>query len=409
LKIAWLKTELLHPIDKGGKIRTYETLKYLKDHHRITYISFRRPDEGQASLDLAGAYADSLITVPLASAERYTAAFYAELTRNLASPLPYAIQKYRSDEMRRAIEQALSEEDFDLLVCDFLTPCVNLPEGIAVPSILFQHNVESQIWERYYQTASNPMKKAYLYSQFRKMARFEGRCLHRFDGIVAVSDSDRRVMSSRFGVDNIYSVRTGVDTHYFMPDRRGFRNRYELIFTGSMDYLPNEDAILYFADAILPRIVAAIGEVSLTVVGRNPTPRLLALSRSDPRIQVTGSVPEVRSYLERAACFVVPIRIGGGTRLKIFEAMSMAKPVVSTSVGAEGLPVSDGADVLIADDPLEFADRVIQVLTDTESANRMARRARELVTRNFTWESAAGEFSRVCLDVANRQRKPKAA
>ncbi|MGH9762267.1 MAG: glycosyltransferase, partial [Blastocatellia bacterium] len=176
-----------------------------------------------------------------------------------------------------------------------------------------------------------------------------------------------------------------------------------------MDYMPNEDAVIYFADAILPRIAATIKDVSLTVVGRNPTPRLLALSRSNARIHVTGGVPDVRPYIARAACFVVPIRIGGGTRLKIFEAMAMGKPVVSTSVGAEGLPVSNAVHLLLADDPQIFADRVIQVLNDRAAASSLANRARAFVTQNFSWESAAAEFDRICAGVAETQRKSKAA
>src|SRR5262249_33827096 len=239
--------------------------------------------DSRESLDQAAEYANRLITVPLESARRYSAAFYAELSANLASALPYAIQKYRSDEMKSAFQRTVDEGEYDLVVSDFLTPSVNLVERIGLASVLFQHNVESQIWERHYQNAAGPIKKAYFYGQFRKMARFEGRALRKFDAIIAVSESDRQTMASKFGVSRIYRVPTGVDIEYFRPAVNERPKPRELVFTGSMDYLPNEDAIIYFAEAILPRISVALEDLSLTVVGRNPSSRLLALSRANPR------------------------------------------------------------------------------------------------------------------------------
>lgn len=399
MKILWLKTEILHPVDKGGKIRTYEMLRRLKRDHEVTYVSFRHSIDSQESIDQAACYADRLITTPLESARKYSPAFYGELTRNLASSLPYAIQKYRSERMRRTIECILAGNDHDVVVCDFLTPCVNLNRKVDSPSILFQHNVESLIWERHYRTASNPVKRAFFYNQFRRMAKFEGAWLRKFDEVVAVSETDRQAMSERFGINNVRCVPTGVDSGYFRPSPGVQQSPSELIFTGSMDYMPNEDAILYFADAILPGIASAIDDVTLTVAGRNPTPRLQALARSNPRIRLTGAVPDIRPYLARAACFVVPIRVGGGTRLKIFEAMSMARPIVSTSLGAEGLPVSSGIHLEIADDPKAFAFHVVKLLTNARQAKSLAERARALVTEKFTWESAAAEFIRICEEV----------
>jgi glycosyltransferase involved in cell wall biosynthesis len=311
--------------------------------------------------------------------------------------------------MRRTIQSILARNDHDVVVCDFLAPCVNLNRKVDSPSILFQHNVESLIWERHYRTASNPVKRAFLYNQFRRMVRFEGAWLRKFDEVVAVSEPDRQAMSERFGINNVRCVPTGVDGDYFSPFPAVQQNPRELIFTGSMDYMPNEDAILYFANAILPGIASVLDDVTLTVAGRNPTPKLQGLARSNPRIRLTGSVPDIRPYLARAACFVVPIRIGGGTRLKIFEAMSMARPIVSTSLGAEGLPVSSGIHLEIADDPKAFAFQVVKLLTDPRQARSLAERAREFVTQKFTWESAAAEFVRICEEVLSRSRAQKAA
>jgi glycosyltransferase involved in cell wall biosynthesis len=167
-----------------------------------------------------------------------------------------------------------------------------------------------------------------------------------------------------------------------------------------MDWLPNEDAILHFAHAILPLIRARMPDVTLTVVGRNPTPKLLALATEGCGITVTGSVPDVRPYLERAAAFVVPIRIGGGTRLKIYEAMAMGKAVVSTAVGAEGLPVTSGTDALLADDPQPFADAVLSLLESPEDAAAMGHRAQDWVRAEFGWGRVAQRFADICESAA---------
>jgi glycosyltransferase involved in cell wall biosynthesis len=215
-------------------------------------------------------------------------------------------------------------------------------------------------------------------------------------------------MREAFGLQEIYDVPTGVDTDYFRP-LGGAAANPELVFTGSMDWMPNEDAIHYFAEQILPRIACEIPDVTLSVVGRNPSPSLRALAAANAHIKVTGGVPDIRPYVDRAAAYVVPIRIGGGTRLKIYEAMAMDKPVISTRVGAEGLPVRDGEELLLADDPEGFARAVIRTLNDARLAGRLGRRAGALVRERFGWDRAAARFIEVCERAAGRSARRRAA
>jgi polysaccharide biosynthesis protein PslH len=310
--------------------------------------------------------------------------------------------------MTRAIERELRREEYDLVVCDFLTPSINMPAPIGVPTVLFQHNVESMIWERHYRNETNRLKKAYFFGQWRKMLHYERKACRGFDSVVAVSEVDRDVMRGEFGVERVEAIPTGVDTDYFRP-QQGAVNPHELVFTGSMDWMPNEDAILYFSEQILPRIRARIPDVSLTVVGRNPTARVKALADAGPRITVTGRVEDVRPYIDRAAAYVVPIRVGGGTRLKIYEAMAMAKPVISTTVGAEGLAVQNGEDAILADDPQAFAESVIAVLQDGDFAGRLGEKAREAVCRRFGWGKVAAAFSQICERARKRELAAHAA
>src|SRR5262249_47226836 len=166
----------------------------------------------------------------------------------------------------------------------------------------------------------------------------------------------------------------------------------EVVFTGSMDWMPNEDAMVHFVERILPRIAAAVPGVKMTIVGRNPSRRVLELAAAGSTVNVTGRVDDVRPYLDRAAVCVVPLRIGGGTRLKIFEAMAMGKPVVATTVGAEGLPVRPGRELLIADEPESFAASVVSLLQNPRAAKLLGLSARTFVRDGFRWESVADSF-----------------
>ena len=396
MKILWLKTELLHPVDKGGKIRTYHLLKQLKADHHVTYLTL---DDGAAPPDAAASaneYCHDLIRIPHATRAKFSAGFYAELALNLASSLPYAIRKYKSDAMTRAIAEATSQDHFDVVICDFLAPSVNLPRNLQTPVVLFQHNVEAEIWRRHYEVQQHPAKRLYLYRQWRKMQRFERDACHRVDSVIAVSEADARMMERDYGVAKVYDIPTGVDVDFFKPANTAHARPNSLVFTGSMDWLPNEDAMRYFIDDILPLVKQRIPGVHLTIVGRNPYPSLLELAQRDPALTVTGRVDDVRRYIDDAVAFIVPIRIGGGTRLKIYEAMAMEKPVISTTIGAEGLPVHDGAELLIADDPETFANAVVKVLTGSAFATQLGNSAAQLVRQNFGWPGVAANFADLC-------------
>lgn len=408
MHILWLKTELLHPVDKGGRIRSYNMLRELRREHRVTYLTL---DDGTAAPDAvarADEYCHELVRVPFTTAPRRSARFFAELAANLVSPLPYAVARYRSDAMRAATADAV-RDGVDVVVCDFLAPSLNVPDELPVPTVLFQHNVESMIWQRHAEVATHPVKQRYMHLQWQRMLRHEIAECRRFDHVVAVSQQDADVFRQQFGVTSVSDVPTGVDTSYFRPNGTVARRRNNLVFTGSMDWMPNEDAILWFAEAILPLVRARVPDVTLTVVGRNPPPRIRALGEHDAAIEVTGSVPDVRPYIEASSLFVVPIRVGGGTRLKIYEAMAMERAVVSTSVGAEGLPVTDGQDARIADTPAAFADAVVTLLADEARTAAMGAGAAALVRARFGWDRVAEQFAETCAEVAARRRIPERA
>jgi len=402
MRILWIKTELLHPVDKGGRIRTYQMLRALARRHQITYLCL---DDGSGAADateLAHQYAQEVVVVPFRPPAKGSLFFSWGLLLNLFSPLPYAIARYRSPTLRDRIRQLAAGAD--LVVCDFLTPSLNVPDGLPAPIVLFQHNVEATIWKRYVAVPQNPLRRAYFRLQWRRMRRHEAAECRRFAHVVAVSTVDADVLRSEYAVSSVGFVPTGVDIEYFSPRAQRRRNGRELVFVGSMDWMPNDDGIRWFAAEVFSRVRERLADVRLVVVGRSPAARLRELAARDPAIEVTGTVDDVRPYLERAALSIVPLRIGGGTRLKIYEAMATGVPVVSTSIGAEGLPLRHGEHLLIADSPEEQAGAICALLDEPTRAARLAANALRYVKEHCSWDAVAEHFIAQCPHRASMQQ-----
>jgi len=402
MRILWLKSDLLLPLDKGGKLRTWHLMRHLARRHEITYLAFREPEQPAANVEGMKEVASRVETITRSEPTKGTLRFYADAALHLLDPLPYAVGKYRSAEYRRRLARLLDKERFDLIVCDFLFPAVNLPKRLPCPAVMFTHNVESEIWRRHAETKSDAIGRLLYGAQYRRMLRYERRMLARFDGILAVSDADRDTFARLYPgaiAQPAHVVPTGVDTEYFAPSA-GSQQPARLIFTGSMDWLPNEDAMIYFCRDVLPAIRAEVPDVALTIVGRTPTPAVKKLAE-ERGVTVTGRVDDVRPFMRDASVYIVPLRIGGGTRLKIFEAMAMGKAVVSTTIGAEGLPVTDGEHVLLADDPATFARAVVHLIRDTGHRTRIEAAARALVLARYDWSAVAGELEDALIRFAS--------
>jgi sugar transferase (PEP-CTERM/EpsH1 system associated) len=393
MKILWLNANLLLPLDKGGKLRTWHVMRHLAARHDITYLSFCDPQQPRADHTGMADVCAHLHTVPRTDPAKGTPRFYADAARYLVDPVPYGVAKYRSEAFRSTLARLLRDQRFDALVCDFLVPIVNMPERLPCPAILFTHNVEAEIWRRHAENASNPVFKFLLGQQWRRMLRFERAALNRFELVLAVSDADRETFK-RLYPDALrapaHVVQTGVDTTYFAPSGSAGR-RAHLVFTGSMDWLPNEDGMQHFVRDILPLVRKEEPDVTLSIIGRAPTPSVKKLAE-DAGIEVTGRVDDVRPHIAAGAVYIVPLRIGGGTRLKIFEAMGMGKAVVSTTVGAEGLPVTPDHDIVIADAPADFAAAVVRMIRDRDARERIEGAARRLVVERYDWSAVAHDF-----------------
>ena len=410
MEILWLKTGPLHPLDTGGKIRTFNMLRALTRQNKVTYLSLCPPEISDDVRKSAAEYCHRAAWIPWREARKGSAAFFSQLAANqLASRLPFVIQKYRSPKMALAIHELDQLGTLDLIICDFLTPSVNLiwpGRPLKTPTLLFQHNVESLIWKRMHATAAG-LKRAYLRGQWQRMRKFEFESSARFDGVVAVSDEDAAIMRKDYALKNVLgAVPTGVDCEFF-AESKWPRQEHSLVFLGSMDWMPNIDAVEFFTGEIWPAVKKKFPHATCTIVGRNPPAKVKELERRIPGVRVTGTVDDVRPFLAAAAAMIVPLRVGGGTRIKIFEGMATGIPVVSTRIGAEGLPVKHGENILLADTPVDFAAQIAALFDAPAKAVCIGASGRTLVREKFGWESVNRIFEDYCRQACELGRKRK--
>jgi glycosyltransferase involved in cell wall biosynthesis len=386
MKILWANSSFLHPTNRGGQIRTLGMLRRLHLRHQIDYAALADPSETEG-VARAGEYSTRVFPFEFRQRSKRSPGFAVDLAGAAFSPLPLAIGRWRCAAMMRGLARLMREEHYDAAVCDFLVTAINFPA--LEQAVLFEHNVETVIWQRHTENAADPLRRAFFNLQAKRMSRYESDSCKRAGHVVTVSENDAATIHGMFGV-NCSPVPTGVDIDYFRPPQQPERNG--LVFVGSMDWMPNIDGINWFAERVLPLIRERHKDLPITIVGRTPPVGIEALAASDPFFHVTGTVPDVRPYLWGAAASIVPLRIGGGTRLKIYEAMAAVLPVISTTVGAEGLDVRDGQTIALADEPAEFARRCIDLVSDRAAAQRMAAEAFDLVASRYSWEQVVRSF-----------------
>lgn len=399
LKVLFLSQRFLFPMDTGGKIRTGKILEQLKNMVDLTIITNVESPKDDPYLPRMENLCSRLVTVPWKETQRYTLKFWLKLLKQSFSRYPVSVLNDYSPDLERTVFDELNRGDYDLAICDFLQSTLNFQRVKNIPTLMFQHNVEATITQRHLEKAKDPVSRIFWGLQHKRMLRHEGEMCRQFDGTIAVSDKDKERMESWYGAQNVFAIPTGVDTDFYQP-QPDVKEKKQLVFTGSMDWLPNEDAMLYFVEKIFPDILQEEPETELVVVGRRPTPALQKMAEGTPNITLTGWVDDTRPYIAESAVFIVPIRIGGGTRMKIYEALAMGKAMVSTAVGAEGLPLKHGEQILFADKEEEFAAAVIQLLRDDELRKKLGQTARTYVYENFRWERVAEVFAEICQTVA---------
>ncbi|HVP40129.1 MAG TPA: glycosyltransferase family 4 protein [Candidatus Saccharimonadales bacterium] len=400
MRVLVLDEWLPVPPDSGKRLRSYELLRRLAGRHQLTWLAPARPGPAAAAAR-ARMEADGfrVETVDLAVPGRGDAAFYLRAAASLFSREPYVVSRYHSARLTRRLEELHRAGPFDLLHVEWTPLAANLPRGWDRPWLGDAHNPEWRNWERHARVARAPHLRAFYALEARRMARYE-RATFRAAGLVlAVSEPEQREIEALGG--RARCVDNGVDLERLRPG--GGPEAPALLFTGALDWEANLDAVAHFTADLWPAVRAACPQLRFQVVGARPAPGWQARTAACPGVEVHATVPDIRPYFERAAVVVVPLRVGGGTRLKILEALAMEKAVVSTGVGAEGLALVEGEDYLRAETPAEWAAAVSRLMRDPALRRRLGASGRRRIEGRYGWDTLAAAVERAWLELVERR------
>ncbi len=401
MRILLLTPQFPWPTHQGTTLRNFNLLRQLARRHQVHLFSLLAPGDDPASGPVKDLCA-SIVTAP-----QPTRSMADRMRDMIATPLPDMARRLWSPQAARKLAETARALSPDILQIEGIEMAPYFfalrDAGVAVGRVVYDaHNAETLLQQRAaLADVRHPGRwpaAAYSAVQTAKLRRYEQKLLRSVDGVAAVSEPDARFLRSLAPQTPLRVVTNGVDLANYQPDEI-FPPVLEgpgphLVFTGKMDFRPNVDAALWFAEKVTPHLRAAGVDAHFWVVGRNPHARLDALAgRSD--VTITGAVPDVRPYIVQADAYVVPLLAGGGTRFKILESLALAKPVVSTRLGADGIPVADGVHLALADAPDDFARRIVALLADGEQAAAMGRRGRAFIQQHFSWDVIVPELEKL--------------
>lgn len=389
MNVLWLSHFLPYPPKGGAFQRSHYLLREAASRHRVSLVALNQ----RAVLTTPEAVAESTgvlegIVAELAWFEN--PADRSPLRRGLTAALsyfqsmPYDVNWLRSAAMRRHLRALAGRERFDLIHVDTLGLLPYAAEVPRVPVVLNHHNVESQLMERRAERELQSLKRHYFRRETRKLNRMEREACAEVAVNLVVSELDAERLSSVSPEARIRVVSNGVDTQYFQPDPRAVRRPRSMVFAGGMNWYPNRDAVVFFLTEIWPLLVADDASRSVTIVGRDPPAALLEGTR-DARVRAPGFVDDVRPWIDEAAVYICPMRDGGGTRLKVLDALAMAKPIVATGLAVEGLDLIEGAHYLRAESPAEFVAQIRRLETNALLAARIGSAGRTWVEERYAW------------------------
>jgi polysaccharide biosynthesis protein PslH len=380
MKILFLSITIPYPPTDGGRIRVLNLLKHLAKKNEITLLALETEPTDNEGIDYLRRQGIEAHLVP--QGQQLPPLTLQTGIRALIKRQPITVARYDIPAFRDTLHSLLAENAFDLIHYEMFHTAQYLVKG-EIPGLLALQNIDSYIWRRLCEQTANPLRKLLFWTQQRAFARYERVMSPKFNVVACASEIDRDVLRAACPNLRAEVIPNGVDIESYQPNP-ALEEPATLIFTGSMDWYPNEDAVTYFADEILPGIRAKRPEVEFYIVGKNPTDRVQGLE-SRPGVVVTGRVEDIQPYISRATVYVVPLRIGSGTRLKILEALAMGKAVVSTTVGAEGLNLSDGEEIFLADEPTKFGDVVLRLIGDEPMRRQLGENGRQRVEVEYDW------------------------
>jgi len=388
-RLLFLAQTLPYPPDGGVKIRTFHILRLLARHFDVTALCFYRrnwnPDSASVAVNVRalGEFA-RVRAFPIPQEHSRTRLAWDHVC-SVTLGRVYTAFAYRSQAYKEALQQTISSGEFDIVHADSLDLSTYFPQLHELPIVCTHHDATSVQLRRRGETERSRIQGAYIRHQGRLMEREEAYWCGRVSLNATVSETDAQVLRRIAPEGRYVVVPNGVDTDFFQP---GEGRGDTLVCVGSLGWFPNRDALDFLAARILPEL-RLLGVSHRPVWVGQAAPAARAAYREEHGIEVTGHVPDIRPHVRNAACFVVPIRSGGGTRIKILDAWAMGKAIVSTSVGCEGLDAVDGENILIRDDPAEFARAVRDVVNDRELRTTIEANGRATVERLYSWDSIA--------------------
>jgi glycosyltransferase involved in cell wall biosynthesis len=401
MHVVIVDEELPYPLNSGKRIRTFELISRLASKHRISYLCHRNADQEEArdAERVFRHYGIEPIVVDRAVPPKSGPTFYARLAVNLFSLLPYSVASHTSRALIEAARRLQSCDQVDLWQAEW-TPYAQTLQAIkAGPRVIMAHNVESQIWRRYYEAESNLARKWYIGEQCRKFHQFEYYAYQHASWVLAVSREDARRIREELGGKQVEVVDNGVDIEAYRRPVDHRRIEGQLLFVGSLDWRPNVDAVEQLLSVIWPVLREKRSDARLCIVGRNPSKELQRRIREMPGVELHADVADVRPYYWSSSVLVVPLRIGGGSRLKILEAFAAGLPVVSTRVGAEGLEVKEG-DLTLVENNDQIALATLRLLEDTPRRSDQTARALRLVESRYEWSRLADRLDEIWQEAA---------
>lgn len=405
MKVAIVNETLPYPPTAGNRIRTLNLMCRLASRHELSYIcrAAETPEETHLAVSYLEARGIRTVIADDAPRRRAGASLYTAAAANCLSARPYAVTSHNSRKLRNTIARMAARGEADLWQFEWLAYADALA-GTGARTLVMAHNVESLIWERYYQNESSPLKKRYLKSQWNKFDRYEREMFQRADGVVCVSPQDAELAHQKLSPRRVWVVDNGIDREFF-EQAAGKRDPNTVLFLGSLEWRPNLDALRIMLDTIFPQVLKAQPEARLQIVGRRPPLWLRDAVANHPNIELHADVPDVRTYLATAGVMAVPLRVGGGSRLKILEALACGLPVVSSAVGSEGLAVTSGQHLINADIST-FAEELLRVMRNHAASLLMAERGRELVYQRYDWHHLAQKLEGVWESLVKPATRP---
>src|SRR6267154_349452 len=403
MRLLFLSFAFPLPANNGHRMRTWSILESLAaEGHEVTLLTFGQPGEVDGYDVALRKVCREIEIVPMVVESLSSTPNHLGRLVGLFLAQPYAVRRFASSEMQARIRKFLAGGSFDAVLCDTVYSAVNLSDT-HVPVILNCHNVEHVILERYVALERNPVKWLYAWSEIRKLRKWEkGTCRRAAIGM-ACSENDRQLLSSLCPGLRVTVVPNVVDVDRYVSQRE--HTSSTILFQGAMDWFPNRDAVSFCVARILPVLKQSVPHIHFVVAGRNPTPAFVSKFAGVSGIEFTGNVPDMRAEIAKAAVCIVHLRIGSGTRLKILEAAAMAKPVVSTRIGAEGLNFSDGEEIVLADEPRAFARAIVDLLADPVRRRTIGLAARRRVEAQYSMSalrSALGQaFAQLPANLSN--------